>query len=670
MKTTFKTLLALLLCPLVMAADVKISELPAGTSMAGTDKVPFVAGSTTKYITGTNLASSVATLLSLSDTYQAKDATLAALAGLSSAADKLPYFTGSDTAGLADLSSFGRSLLDDADAAAVRTTLDLDNTYQSKDATLTALAGLSSAANKLPYFTGSDTAGLADLTTFGRSLIDDADAAAALVTLLPSYTGNGSKVLALNSGATGVEWTSAASSLPSMTGHSGAVLQTNGTAALWADSLPNSVLTHSSITLAGLTIALGDTVTLTTLLDTAGSSVAGEILARDGSAWATIYPGTSGYVLTSNGPGVVPTYQATVPANATFITQTASSGLSAEQALSSLSTGLMKVTTSTGVISSITDSAGLAGAISDETGTGALVLAAAPALSGLVTLGGGVALKYDSGNTSLAVRNTADNAYARIDASVVFGNSLVTSNSYVSATGGPELASSSWRSPGGVYVPNGMVIMYNADTYTMRDGTAGVIQQGQDAATPIAQVYKGADGVGTDKAGFKISFSGGNGTGTAVGGDVSINTTPAGTSTGSSQNTSAPRLYVAAGEKTLTDATATVVANVALASGKYLGGKLIATTHADDGTDFQATTESFAFSAVNKAGTVTVSIQGTPDSSTTATSSGTLTTTWTAVANGSGVDLKCNATSSLTETTLKTTWQLHLNGNGTNVVTP
>lgn len=74
------------------------------------------------------------------------------------------------------------------------------------------------------------------------------------------------------------------------------------------------------------------------------------------------------------------------PADATYITQTASSGLSAEQALSSLSTGLMKVTTATGVISSITDSAGLAGVISDETGTGALVFAAAPTLSGVVAI--------------------------------------------------------------------------------------------------------------------------------------------------------------------------------------------------------------------------------------------------------------------------------------------
>ena len=116
---------------------------------------------------------------------QAQNAILSDLAGLTQAANKLPFFDSGSTAATTDLTAFARTLLDDGSASAVQTTLSLvpGTNIQSYDAGLASIAGLTTSANKGIYATASDTYATFDLTAFGRSILDDADAAAVRTTL-------------------------------------------------------------------------------------------------------------------------------------------------------------------------------------------------------------------------------------------------------------------------------------------------------------------------------------------------------------------------------------------------------------------------------------------------------------------------------------------------------
>jgi len=79
----------------------------------------------------------------------------------------------------------GQDVLDDGDVTGFVTKMStaFGKDFQALDATLTALAGLVGAANKLAYFNGADTAALTDLTQVGRDIIGKADIASILTYL-------------------------------------------------------------------------------------------------------------------------------------------------------------------------------------------------------------------------------------------------------------------------------------------------------------------------------------------------------------------------------------------------------------------------------------------------------------------------------------------------------
>jgi hypothetical protein len=178
-------------------------------------------------------------------------------------------------AGTAPTDAINKSQLD-AEASARAAA---DATKQPLDATLTALSGLTTGADKLPYSTGTDTFSQTDLTSFGRSLLDDSDAAASRSTIglgnventaLSTWAGTGNittvgtissgtwsgTTIGISKGGTGQTTANAALNalLPSQATHSGKVLSTNGTDTSWLALAGTGTVT--SIDLSGGTTGL------------------------------------------------------------------------------------------------------------------------------------------------------------------------------------------------------------------------------------------------------------------------------------------------------------------------------------------------------------------------------------------------------------------------------
>lgn len=112
-------------------------------------------------------------------------------------------------------SKSGQDVLDDGDLSGfiAKMSAAFGKDFQTIDATLTALAGLATGADKLPYFTGNDTAGQTDLTSVGRDIIGKASIAD-ILTYLGIYDASTSQkgLVRLNGGVTNADDTLAATS--------------------------------------------------------------------------------------------------------------------------------------------------------------------------------------------------------------------------------------------------------------------------------------------------------------------------------------------------------------------------------------------------------------------------------------------------------------------------
>lgn len=162
-------------------------------------------------------------------------------------------------------------------------------------------------------------------------------------------------------------------------------------------------------------------------------------------------------------------------------------------------------------------------------------------------------------------------------------------------------------------------------------GTTGFtkFQLGPDDASPDANVtVQAASGVGSNIPGGGITTASGQGTGTGIGGPI-IQATSVTNAVAATTGSLVTRSYVYAGDKELTESTATGVFTITLAARKWQSVIVFASTHADDNTDTVTTTDEFNISLNAKTTVITSNIS-------------TLRTSTIPTTGGAPKDIKCS----------------------------
>ncbi|EJA4433836.1 hypothetical protein MVQ43_002764 [Salmonella enterica] len=149
-------------------------------------------------------------------------------------------------------SKSGQDVLDDGDLSGfiAKMSAAFGKDFQTLDATLTALAGLATGADKLPYFTGNDTAGQTDLTSVGRDIIGKSSIADILTYLGLNETLNPSKRVSIGALGTGV-FDGSKPAINIGDSDSGFVFESDGVIGVYANSQKIAELTNTEFKIIG-----------------------------------------------------------------------------------------------------------------------------------------------------------------------------------------------------------------------------------------------------------------------------------------------------------------------------------------------------------------------------------------------------------------------------------
>lgn len=412
---------------------------------------------------------------------QPLDATLTALAGVTTAADKLIYATGVDTFTTADLSSTARTLLDDTSTSAMRTTLGvaIGSNVQAWDADLDTLAGLTATTDNFIVSVSSAWASRTPsqvrttlalvIGTNVQAWDADLDTIAGLTATTDNFIQSkgsawASRTIAQVKSDLGLTGTNSGDQTITLTSD-----VTGAGTGSFATTIANNAVTNAKAAqMAAHTFKGNNTGSTANALDLTATQLTAELNAFVGDAGSG---GTKGLVIApTTGDG-----SKFLRGDATWVT---------------IPGGGDALTSSTLAQFAATSSLQLKNTISDETGSGALVFATSPALvtpTGIVKGDVGLGNVSNLSPASLAADSAFTAAFQPLDSDLttIAGLTATTDNFIISA-------SSAWasRTPAQARTSLGLVIGTNVqawdadlDTWATKTAPSGVVIGTTDTQT-------------------------------------------------------------------------------------------------------------------------------------------------------------------------------------------